>query len=351
MILFGTGIFFGLLALAELILRLFGFIPGYIGAMDGQYLDLKKVDHLESYNWFKTDSLGIWKANPDTVFYAKEIQINPQGFRGQEFKFIDTNVTKVLLIGDSFTWGGNADPITNSFSDLLAKKDFLVYNSGIPGADPNQYAKIAERYIPELKPDKVVVVFYLENDVMYYKWENGPNQPRYHITNAGWLNPFVDGDYLGDAHQTWEYYWRRFSIPVKNGNTFNVLSSKTVLGTWFWMFLVKKGWIEEGFDPDVIQRRRDLESRWRKEPVSKDYLDKIESLSADNGAQFFLVLVRTHTRLGENLDQTLPGLFGDLKVCECKSIAREDYHEWPDGHFNNAGHQKMAECLGEWLDN
>lgn len=95
--------------------------------------------------------------------------INSDGFRSITFKNYNTAKTKVLLLGDSFTWGNAASNLTSSFADLLAAKGYVVFNTGISGADPAQYQAIARQYIPLLKPDIIIVNFFMGNDIMYSK--------------------------------------------------------------------------------------------------------------------------------------------------------------------------------------
>jgi hypothetical protein len=62
---------------------------------------------------------------------------------------------KNFFLGDSFTWGASAEPISKCFVDLVGNAGYLIFNTGIPGTKPNQYTYIAEKYIPILKPDFV----------------------------------------------------------------------------------------------------------------------------------------------------------------------------------------------------
>jgi len=55
--------------------------------------------------------------------------------------------TKILFLGDSFTWGASAKPITNCFVDIVTRRGYLTFNTGIPGTGLNQYVYIAEKYI------------------------------------------------------------------------------------------------------------------------------------------------------------------------------------------------------------
>lgn len=119
--------------------------------------------------------------------------INAEGFRSIPFKNYETDKTKLFLLGDSFTWGLNVDPITNSFPDLLTAKGYAVFNSGIVGADPAQYLAIAEKYIPRVKPDVVVVNYFLGNDHLHYHRQATEGEFIYYLTNEGWIRAAPQG--------------------------------------------------------------------------------------------------------------------------------------------------------------
>lgn len=87
---------------------------------------------------------------------------NSLGFRDREFDLKKKATVRVLAIGDSFTfgWGVNVEQSWPKVleSSLRAKGyDVEIANLGEPGAAPDKYADIAERAVPVLKPDLIVV--------------------------------------------------------------------------------------------------------------------------------------------------------------------------------------------------
>src|ERR1035441_7805937 len=68
----------------------------------------------------------------------------------------------VLAIGDSFTYGWGVDG-EDSWPKVMERElrqgglDIEVANLGMPGAGPREYAALAERAIPLLRPDLIVV--------------------------------------------------------------------------------------------------------------------------------------------------------------------------------------------------
>ena len=73
----------------------------------------------------------------------------------------------VLLIGDSFVEGFIKDNVTkqtwnHTFSELIKKEmrnQYAILSFGISGTDPLDYKLRVEKFIPELKPDLVILCF------------------------------------------------------------------------------------------------------------------------------------------------------------------------------------------------
>lgn len=101
--------------------------------------------------------------------------INQLGFRDREFELSKTRL-RIFAIGNSFTYGwGVADdePWPKVLERELRRegRDLEVANLGRPGAALFQYADIAERAIPILKPDLVIVAV-LQGDDFASEWWN-----------------------------------------------------------------------------------------------------------------------------------------------------------------------------------
>jgi lysophospholipase L1-like esterase len=93
---------------------------------------------------------------------------NSLGFRDREFSQNKKVKTRIVALGDSFTygWGVAAE---ESWPKALEQRlrslglDVEVANLGKPGASPRDYADIAEQSLPLLQPD-VVIVGVLQGD-------------------------------------------------------------------------------------------------------------------------------------------------------------------------------------------
>ena len=90
------------------------------------------------------------------------VKINALGFRDREFGPKPEGRTRILAVGDSFTYGWGVEA-NESWPKVLEARlrqlghDVEVANLGKPGASPATYAEIASRAVPVLKPDLVIV--------------------------------------------------------------------------------------------------------------------------------------------------------------------------------------------------
>ncbi len=104
---------------------------------------------------------------PEFVF---EAATNALGFRDREFSAARTSSLRIVAPGRLLhLWLGVA--AEESWPKLLEanlrteKLSVEVANLGLPGADPDDYAEIAVRAIPSLRPDLVVVAILQGDDL------------------------------------------------------------------------------------------------------------------------------------------------------------------------------------------
>ena len=181
-------------------------MPGYLG----RFINFKSVEKLEVSLPFVTDGEGVHKANIDH-YNSSVVKINSEGFRGAEFTTDTSEKVSILFLGDSFAWGASAKPLTKSFVDIVSRSGFLTYNTGIPGTSPNQYAYLAEKYVPRLKPDIVAVMLYMGNDLAPPS-PMLPDKNILHYTNAGSFYAFdADGKYM-TPEESYKYYSNKSNL-------------------------------------------------------------------------------------------------------------------------------------------
>jgi hypothetical protein len=341
------------LGLAETVLRLAGFRPGYIPS----YSAFKPVDKLVVYDRFLTDGEGVYKANPLSK-WDPDIQVNSDGFRGIPFEPADATRPKILFLGDSFTWGLSARPITNSFVDLVSRHGYLAYNAGIPGTGPNQYAYLAEKYIPILRPDFVAVMFYLGND-MKRPDPMIPYHNAHHLTNAGSLNPFDEAGRYMSAEKAYQYYLRLSNkVAIDPGDrsagaSLGRILTRTVVGSYFWWGAGKIAGRSPGSGekklrpsdaPEIPAAPEDCRAEYL-----RPYLKRIREASEAGRARMILFLIpkRPSKAAGIHNYENNRCLFDDFDpvVPPANLLGEEDYMKPPNDHLNNAGHEKYARLI------
>ncbi len=287
---------------------------------------------VEFINSFYTDSEGIFKANPE--YFSKRnpdgIVINPDGFRGHPFEYVETSKLKVLLIGDSFTWGAAADPIANSFADLLQQAGYYVYNGGIPGTDPQQYALIAKKYTPILKPAVVAVCLYLGNDVSARPLRIQPNKNLHYVTNFGFFLGYDDnGNFFKDAGEAFRYFKnRKCGRCTDPGNYFLF---KTVVRRGIYQSLNRRQYLK--YDPT---------RQW-----IRTALAGIRDTCRANNSEltiFLIPFVNQDIQKNKFIEKN-SHLFKEFQYYYPKDFTKNDYQAPPGKHFNNRGHRKYADFI------
>lgn len=308
-----------------------------------------KIENAEIQNNFTEAYQRALKKKPTALSdYDKALlhfvksPLNDEGFRSIPFKKFQSQKKKILLLGDSFTWGHSAGQMSNSFGDLLLAKGYIVYNAGITGADSAQYLALARKYIPLLKPDVVIVNFFLGNDVAYHKREPLPHMPIFFSTNAGNLYSFTDGVYLNSAELRYNFILRNYRIPVEN-NWFNKISAQSCIGTLFWKALLKRNLV------DAIPRE-DIEY-WKQsakvqipEPSANVEMEQVKQIAEGANSKFLLVTITDFldTPLIRTPDH-FHKLFPDIKFYS--SPVDVSGYDMVGGHFNVVGHRKYSEYL------
>ena len=105
-----------------------------------------------------------------TEEFSYQARINNLGFRDRDFPVRRSSAKRVLAIGDSFTYGWGVDA-ENSWPKVMERElrqgglEIEIANLGAPGAGPREYAALAERAIPLLKPDLIVVAVLQADDL------------------------------------------------------------------------------------------------------------------------------------------------------------------------------------------
>lgn len=105
-----------------------------------------------------------------TPEFSFTVKTNSRGFRDREFSDQKGARMRILALGDSFTYGWGVE-IDQSWPKLLEQHlrksglDVEVANLGKPAGSPRSYADIAEKAVPALKPDLLIVAVLQGDDL------------------------------------------------------------------------------------------------------------------------------------------------------------------------------------------
>lgn len=272
--------------------------------------------------------------------------INKEGFRSIEFKNYTTSKPKIMLLGDSFTWGHTTKNKTNSFADLLATKDYVVFNTGIVGADLPQYHAIAKKYIPKTEPSCVVVNLFLGNDISKHDRQPSKDIPIFYPTNAGNLYSTPMGVRFESAQEAYDNLIEAVKIP--DNHAFNIIMASTRLTTQLWSRLEHSGVIEKKPSSKNIAYWKKVDQLNLGYSVNRKYLDAIHALCKANNAQLIVSIIPERDNIDIEEVEVSKMLDGFISSYKIKGLEHSDYAQ--DGHFNEKGHEKYAAFIDQLIN-
>lgn len=314
--------------------------------------DFVDVKNREVHNDFSKKFISIlnkpeekWSPLDAAIVNYINCPINDDGFRSISFEKFNNTKPSILLLGDSFTWGHTTKNKTNSFADILLSKGYTVYNTGITGTDVAQYLAIAKKYIPILKPDYVIVNFYIGNDITYYKRDVKPYQPVFYCTNAGNIMACPFGNCFLNAETAFNSLLNQWKIPTNN--RINLLFTKTTLTSILWSLLHKIDLIPYlSISNNAVQQNN---INKYKTPYSNVELKEIEKIAVENQSKFVLSSIPEIYIFSEKKAKDFSDLFTDIDFIEMKT--NKLHYNLRNAHFNERGHEKYAEFLDSIITN
>jgi hypothetical protein len=323
----------------EIALRFMGYQPG---DLKPNWLWFKPVDSLYVIHDFYTNEKGIQVA--DKSYWAGRLEINSEGFRGKEFSQLDSTHEKVMFIGDSFTWGLSANPLNSSFCDILQRKEpYNIINLGIPAADPAQYCRIAETYIPQLKPDLVFVVFYAGNDIMINDRKLEPYKGDFYWTNAGAIETEIDGCHFSSPQEAYKYLVNEKYYLRKPRHWYESLINKSALLSRLYSVKFR------------IKEKLDYERARKDSHITAKYLHRIKAVADENHVAVKFLFIPERKDAGES-EEHYRSRYASLMADDSLKAdwlvptpEKKHYVPDPDGHLNNSGHSYYAAYIEKFL--
>jgi lysophospholipase L1-like esterase len=314
-----------------------------IYGMEWDYFELQSdtcsISLARTINKLHAESIYLTAHEKEMLRYSTS-PINEEGFRSISFKSGDTTRKKILLLGDSFTWGHDTESKLSSFADLLLQKGYWVYNTGISGADVPQYLAVAKRYIPVLKPDVVIVNFFLGNDVQHYPRKVEPHRPFHYMTSASNLIACPNGIYFENAQEAYDFVCSHYKIPLTSW--FNRFCATTALGTAGFMALKRYNLVNAEVSA-YKEYWKQAAALYSPEPYCNQELSDIKKLCEQSGSKFILIAIPEQRGKQLITPKQIPLLFRNLKY-HIPDVSLKNYNP-ANGHYNESGHNIHAELI------
>ncbi len=309
----------------------------------------ERKSNIASYNRseFKNRVSAVLKNTTVTSFdsillaYIKA-PVNNSGFKSIKFNTRINGKKRILLLGDSHTWGRNGNPCFNSFADILLSRGYLVYNTGIVSTDPVQYLTVLKRYVDSIQPHLVILNFFVNDKMAFH---HSPSET-YHHTNAGLLSAYPHNVYL-NAQQAYNCELEDSKVPLTS--TFNRFCSTTALGTRLWCFVQKQGWVSS--ENSITMSGCKEGAPDAPFPVSLTYIQQAREVCHTRGVNFVVSTVpNIYTYSDRYPSVSFERLFDSIPFYQIKSLTPDDYSTQNfDDHLNNSGHLKYANFIQELI--
>lgn len=347
--------------LIEVYLRLNGAVPGFVSIPFEKkcpYVTLMPKEALEEDQIMICDSNGINKFNRFNTL-ASIRPLNSEGFRCYyEFSqsFIDSEKAKgknvVLFIGDSWTYGLNADSGYSFASILNRSTKYTVLNAGIPGTDLPQYKAIVKEYIltGKLKPDKVVVCI-SRNDLRNIPVRKlTPGVLIQFCTNAGGFNSyFPDQDtVLENAKDAYAYILDQYTIVGILGEGLpTYIIGKSVLLSRLVGWLARAPFIREISHDSSFNQEKECPRNTPQEDPTEWLVQDIQTDCDRANIPVVFILLPNKFGAAEGVEPKLKNVVS----LSNKLLSPDDYPTGNDDHPTNSGHFKLSVALKKILDN
>jgi hypothetical protein len=219
----------------------------------------------------------------------------------------------------------------------------LVYNASVPGSDIASYEVILEKYVPTIKPDLIIVNYFIANDLVVYNKVIRPFEFNdIYPTNAG---PIIKLKMESIGHDSVEvfrnhidaynYFLSRYTFTTKGG-LFNLLGKSS-----FFSFCYR----------NLIGFNKVIDNRTLKIPKDNRFtfnaIKRMHDVSEVYKSKLIFSIIPSLNDLNKNtiLNHVKENFPAEVKVVFPSDLKTEDYYPMPDMHFNNKGHKKYYESI------
>lgn len=147
---------------------------GFVPVLPPVFFDYpKRIKSLQDHS--RNHSFVPLGAQPNAnVYYCNEgyglikYKSDRYGFRNPDHIWDNKEDSKVLLIGDSFVHGACVND-DHTFGSYISKAYPHTINLGMSGSGPNNYIRTAEYFIKKVKPEKVIIFIFANDNEGRYK--------------------------------------------------------------------------------------------------------------------------------------------------------------------------------------
>jgi len=253
---------------------------------------------------------------------------------------------KILFLGDSFLEGVGASTHDKSFIELYKNRnpDKVIYSTGIGGMDVIQYRLVAEKYIPVIRPERVVVMFCGWNDLIWLDRKPRPYMPTHtFVDKVGIIYNYVppgitpfDTLVLG-ADSAYQLYRNRFSLMGKKG-LIERIAAKSRVTTQLYYAAKPIEFYPNQFAPDSLATYRNLK--------------RIKDICDSSNIPLSIIFIPTPLMkdyTAAEYERRYKWVFKDMwplvRFCPKGYIQAEDCSTEADYHFNDKGQKKFADYM------
>lgn len=303
----------------------------------------------ESYRWWQ--SPGNW---PDAPMWRGNRPVwafDPVGVNAQHFIDTDEFVPeraqshprRVLLLGDSFAYGATASSRDKSFAELLdAQLDStipsIVWNASIPGTGQEVQFASFSRWAPVLKP-QVVVSTLFSND-----FEDNTFPPgRFYVFSDGkWVDGFARTPDGGVTVLPPARAYRRAFAPGMPREYLKASRVATAAAALIRRLQQPNAALATPL-PYVPGATPGYEQTF-------EWIKKLRDASHEASATMLVLLIpdRGDFTAPSHRYQDMQRICSELSIEAVEMLdvlTTDDYAPWPDDHWNDSGHAKVAAHL------
>ncbi len=270
------------------------------------------------------------------VNYLRRLCIfNRDGFHDtDEFVPPDTETNRILILGDSFTWGASAD-IGQAWVEQLEADDpdSLIWNTGIPSTGTRQALSVLTHYLPIMQPNLVILGFYPGNDFTDNLY---PLDTFTVINNELTRQYLLDADFAPVRLTADEAFFlsRHEVAPPTRIDDFRYFLQSTRVGTLASRLLNRVQWRAQAEWEHAVA-------------LTYDLLVQLRDTAQIGGTQLLVVLIPDRDDLTSTTDayNTAIAILDELGIPYIDpraALTMGDYAPLPDNHWNNQGHGTIA---------